>query len=157
MYAHFPKIETRKAKFVTIFDFRASGSRDLLRSLVKGQGNNLGACPLATNIDFNLPPHLSQVRREVGHADIFPQKGRVRTAGHIAGGFAFDVNWMTVARDSPVRHFKTHQLLARALGSLLQQDITADELAFFKLRDPTQVRFQQGSFSIELVAVKRVA
>src|SRR6266498_432167 len=124
---------------------------------IEGGLDDLSPYQFATHIDMDLPALVCELSRNVSHPDILFQIGRRTSRSNFAEALAIDHHVLSVARDSWFGNFKAHQPLPHAFCFLFCQRFAADEIAFVQFADPAEVRFQQSSCFIDLMAVKRHA
>src|SRR5690606_14427516 len=107
----------------------------------------------AADLDRELLSRRSVLRRDVAHADGFPQGW-----GHGAGRHAPDLSVagqqrIPLARDAPADHAKTDQPPGDALGRLTHQRLLAHKGVLVQLDGEPQARLQRRRALVDVVAV----
>jgi hypothetical protein len=127
----------------------------MARTLLSGRPWRAVSDRISPSENLELRPVPGMLERQVRQSDVLFQCNRRRTARDMADFFPVDVDGVVIASDVPAEHFETGEFAANAIGFLLCQGFSSDEVAFIEFHDPAQSRFEQRRSFIQIVAVKQ--
>src|SRR5260221_2454347 len=126
----------------------------LFRPLVERQWHDLRVDHPAAHIDLNCAARDRKLDGNVSHANVLFEKGRRTPGGDLTHASTFDQHDLAITRDAAIGDCKTYQLSLDAFLFLFRQTFAADEIAFIKLANPTEVGFEQRRCLIDLVTIQ---
>src|SRR2546430_758391 len=123
---------------------------------IEGRADDPGRLALTADLDLERGADSGQGRLDVGDPDVPVDRRAVRARGDDADCAAVFLHGVAVARDGLVDHLDADQAAPYALGADFLERLAPDELAFGRLDDPPEPRFERIRRLVDVVAVEGV-
>src|SRR5688572_16053552 len=95
-------------------------------------------------------------RPYISQTDTFMQGRGDRAAGHFAHDRPIDQDMIVRASHPSIDHLEADEPARNALGSFLEQGVTADEVSLVELDDPAESRLQGRGVGCKVITVKGI-